>query len=81
MIIYNGDHLEYELENINTPKEERSDWPYPSFDAQDWAKAFVKKFPVMDEDLMITWFAGALMRGFDEGIKRAFLEQKEKKDG
>jgi hypothetical protein len=70
MIIHNGDHLEYEIENANTPPEERSDWPLPSFDAKDWAKAFCKLFPQMDEGLMRTWFASALMRGFDEHASR-----------
>jgi len=69
-IIYNGDHLEYELENQNTPPEERSDWPLPSFNAVDWAKAFCKHFPQIDEGLMIAWFANALQRGFDEAIIR-----------
>ena len=40
--IFNGDHAEFEREHANTPKEERPDWPYPSFDARDWAKAFCK---------------------------------------
>jgi hypothetical protein len=65
-MIYIEDHLQYELDNINTPKEERSDWPLSSFDAQDWAKAFCKQYPV-DEGEMIGWFAAALMRGYDEG--------------
>jgi hypothetical protein len=66
MIIHNGDHLEYEIENANTPLKERSDWPLPSFDAKDWAEAFCKRFPQMDEGVMLAWFANALMRGFDE---------------
>jgi hypothetical protein len=33
MIIHNGDHLQYEIDNANTPLRERSDWPLPSFDA------------------------------------------------
>jgi hypothetical protein len=75
MRIHNGDHLEYELENINTPPKERSDWPLPSFDAVDWAEAFCKiakqQGHDIDEGWMISWFAGALMRGFDEGIERS----------
>jgi hypothetical protein len=68
----NGDHIEFELENVNTPPEERPDWPLPSFDARDWAKAFVKRNPNcgLDEDVMLTWFAAALMRGFDEHAAR-----------
>lgn len=47
-------------------------WPYPSFDARDWAKAFIKAatehgwLDQIDEEIMTTWFAGALMRGYDE---------------
>ena len=70
-IIHNGDHAEYKFENANTPPEQRSDWPLPSFDAHDWAEAFCKAFPEMDEGVMISWFANALMRGFDEHAMRA----------
>lgn len=80
MIIHNGDHLEYEIENANTPPKERSDWPLPSFDAKDWAEAFCKVATKLgykdadgkpiDEGWMISWFAGALMRGFDEHASR-----------
>lgn len=69
-VILNGDHAEYERENAGVPPKERSDWPLPSFDAQDWAEAFCKLFPQMDEGLMLTWFAGALMRGYDEHAAR-----------
>jgi hypothetical protein len=42
-----------------------------SFDARDWAKAFVahvRQIPGLatDEETMATWFANALMRGYDE---------------
>lgn len=67
-IIHNGDHAEYEIENANTPPKERSNWPLPSFDAKDWAEAFCKRHPTMDEGTMLTWFANALMRGYDEGV-------------
>lgn len=70
-IIMNGDHAEFEIENSNTPPEERSDWPLPSFDARDWAKAFCKLNPGVDESIMIIWFANALMRGYDEHASRA----------
>lgn len=77
-IIMNGDHAEFEREHANTPPHERPDWPLPSFDAKDWAKAFCDRFIVstreghesaaVDDDmgLMIGWFANALMRGYDE---------------
>jgi hypothetical protein len=67
MIIHNGDHAQYEIDNKNTPKEERVDWPLPSFDAQDWATAFCKVFPSVDEGTVLSWFANALIRGYDEG--------------
>lgn len=51
---------------------ERNDpnWPLPSFDAMDWAKAFCKLYPNMEEDVMLGWFANALMRGYDEHASR-----------
>jgi hypothetical protein len=79
-IIMNGDHAEFEREHTNTPLKERPDWPLPSFDAKDWAKAFCRianshgfknaKGETVDEDWMIGWFANALMRGFDEHAAR-----------
>lgn len=41
-------------------------WPMQSFDAVDWANAFCEQFPQMDNGTMLAWFAGALMRGWDE---------------
>lgn len=66
----NADHIDFERAHVNTKPEDRPDWPLPSFDAQDWAKAFCKLNPSMDEGLMLTWFANALMRGFDEHAAR-----------
>lgn len=77
-IILNGDQAEFEREHAGTPAEERPDWPLPSFDAADWAKAFCKVAnnlgyadkdgkPV-DEAWMISWFANALMRGYDQRV-------------
>jgi hypothetical protein len=69
-IILNGDHAEFERDHANMPPRERPDWPLPSFDASDWAEAFCKiardKGHDIDEVWMTTWFAGALMRGYDE---------------
>lgn len=74
-VILNGDHAEFEREHANTPPKERPDWPLPSFDARDWAEAFCKiqaaKGIAIDEDVMIGWFANALMRGFDEHAARS----------
>jgi hypothetical protein len=44
-----------------------------SFDARDWAKAFVEHVRAdsgiaFDESAMIGWFANAIMRGYEEGI-------------
>lgn len=68
-VILNGDHAEFENEHADTPPEDRSDWPLPSFDARDWAKYFMKCFPngEVDEGIMVGWFSNALMRGYDEG--------------
>ena len=76
MQIFNGDHLEYELENKDTPPKERSDWPMPSFDAVDWAEEFCRIAKKnhgydIDEGWMISWFACALMRGYDEGRSKS----------
>ena len=47
--------------------------PLESFDAREWARAFVahvRAIPGLaeDESTMTTWFATALMRGFDEAM-------------
>jgi hypothetical protein len=68
--IHNGDHAQFEIDHANTPPEQRPDWPLPSFDARDWAKAFCKDHPTADYELMVAWFANALMRGFDEANSR-----------
>lgn len=70
-----GDHAEFEQRWAGKDPKARPDWPYPSFDAQDWAAAFVKVNPGFDEGIALAWFANALMRGFDEGTKRAALER------
>lgn len=72
-----GDQIEFERQHADIPPTERPDWPLPSFDAQDWAVAFLKVVkekgldPVADEDWVRGWFANALMRGYDEGFARA----------
>lgn len=85
-IILGGDHAAFEQEwaASGRPDNERPDWPLPSFDATDWASAFCKianedlgyrdpEGKPIDEGWMITWFANALMRGFDEHSARAAL--------
>jgi hypothetical protein len=77
-IILNGDHAEFEAQwaASGRPDNERPDWPLPSFDAQDWARAFCNiatglgyrdaEGKPVDEGWMATWFANALMRGYDQ---------------
>lgn len=76
-IIHNGDHAQFEIDNANTPPEKRPDWPLPSFDARDWAAHFLKINPDcgIDEGVMISWFANALMRGYDECTSQAAREE------
>lgn len=73
----NGDRLEFEREWAGKDPKTRPDWPLPSFDARDWTEAFCKiankDGHIIDEAWMQTWFANALMRGFDEGTARATL--------
>lgn len=71
-VFLGGDHAAFEREHANTPPEQRPDWPLPSFDAMDWAKAFVARHGG-DVELMHVWFANALMRGYDEHAARAAL--------
>lgn len=74
-VIFNGDHAEFERERASTKPEDRPDWPLPSFDARDWAKACadVTRNKLMTEEeyeeLLQMWFANALMRGYDEARK------------
>ncbi len=54
--------------------------PLPSFDARVWARSFMDHNAVnpeiaRDEETMVTWFANALMRGYDE---HAHLELSER---
>jgi len=56
---------------IQNPSLDDPSWPLPSFDARDWAEAFCKLNPSMDEGVMLAWFANALMRGFDEAQMRS----------
>lgn len=55
---------------IRNPDPNDPNWPLPSFDAKDWAKAFCKiageRGLTIEESWMQTWFANALMRGYDE---------------
>ncbi len=57
--------LDY-LRSISRQDKNDPTWPVPSFDARDWAEAFHKQFPSVPEDVALAWFAGALMRGYDQ---------------
>lgn len=82
-VILNGDHADFEAdwEASGRPANERPDWPLTSFDARDWAAAFCAINPGMPEDVMIGWFANALMRGFDEHTARALTSTLRPGDG
>ena len=76
-ITHTSDEIEAEADGmaayafaIANPDPNDPTWPLPSFDARDWASAFCATFPGQDEELMIGWFANALMRGFDEANYR-----------
>ena len=40
------------------------------FDAQVWAEEFCKRFNNMDKDVMIGWFANAIMAGYDNNARK-----------
>lgn len=84
-IIHNGDHAEFEAEWAGKDPKTRPDWPLPSFDARDWAEAFCKIAKAhghdLDEGWITTWFANALMRGFDEYAARSRAVLHSKFDG
>jgi hypothetical protein len=70
--------LAYQLA-IAKPDRNDPNWPLPSFDARDWAKSFVEiatknGHGSLDEGWMISWFANALMRGYDEHAMRVGKE-------
>ena len=51
---------------IRNPDRNDPSWPLPSFDARDWAEAFCKRYPMIDDGVALGWFANALMRGYDQ---------------
>lgn len=64
---------------IKNPSRDDPTWPLPSFDARDWAEAFCRIAKTqghdIDEGWMVTWFANALMRGFDEHAMRVLTDK------
>lgn len=59
---------------IQNPSRDDPTWPWPSFDARDWAASFCEHHPGADMEVMVGWFANALMRGYDEARLRAAQE-------
>lgn len=55
-------------QNINTVNQS-STLPH-TMDARVWAAEFKKRYPDIDEDLMLAWFASAIMAGYDEATRR-----------
>jgi hypothetical protein len=51
-----------------SPPTQSSTWPYESFDAREWAAAFLEIHPQcgVAHEVLVGWFANALMRGYDE---------------
>jgi hypothetical protein len=45
--------------------ERPAGYPYGEFNAGEWAAEFMRLFPDSDEELMIGWFANAIMTGYD----------------
>lgn len=65
--ILSGDHAEFLQEWADKPLSERPDFPYCSFDANDWADYFCKVNPGFEKGTALSWFSSALMRGYDQG--------------
>jgi hypothetical protein len=66
--------------NTNTDESLKEDSnPLFSFDARVWAASFMehdRKYKIAsDEETMVTWFANALMRGYDEHANEKRLRQ------
>jgi len=55
-----------------------SDPFFETIDAREWAAAFCRAVRgigcEIDEDSVILWFANALMRGYDEGLRQGRRE-------
>ncbi len=73
-----GDELEAKLQLEGTPLDQRPDFPLCSFDANDWAKAFMHQHTAMgpdpapiDLEVIRAWFASALMTGYDHRAAQA----------
>jgi len=63
--------------NQVVPVEPTEEFDFRTMDAQQWANAFCKQFPGPDPDLMIAWFANAIMAGYDTAQQRAAAPQQQ----
>lgn len=66
-----GSQPEQRTCNLGLPWVPEDFDPFKSFDAQLWAASFLntlREHPeiIIDHDLMVSWFANALMRGYEE---------------
>ena len=66
------------LKAPNKEAKPREADPLSGIDAREWAREFLRiwsgRWSEVDEGLMISWFSNAIMRGFDEGARRALEE-------
>jgi len=73
-----------EAEEVDKTCDKALDDPLMGMDAQKWAKEFMRiwagRWAEVDEALMISWFANAIMRGFDEGGRRQKETDREELD-
>lgn len=56
-------------------KQDDSGYPYGEFDALKWAKEFKRLYPDSDEELMLGWFANAIMTGYDKAWNEVSRQQ------
>lgn len=67
----NSDYRKAVMDQNSTPANPAPITPLSSFDARVWARSFIEHNKIdpsiaRDEETMVTWFANALMRGYDE---------------
>ena len=45
-----------------------------NMDAKIWAEEFKKQYPIIDEEIMLGWFANAIMTGYDKKVTKLKAE-------
>lgn len=65
------------LGGLKVDKEKPPHWPLGCSDGQEWAKEFCLITGFKDEALMISWFANALITGYDERRREESLKWKQ----